>query len=125
MLKEKHMKIDAIDHLVINVTDVERSARWYVDVLGMRRLEYGDNPKNPRTAMLFGSQRINLRPVDVTKSEWVTADHETAGSDDICFLTTSSPDEVLVHLKTCGVEVISGPIKRSGARGEIVSTGVV
>ena len=29
------VKVDALDHLVINVTDVERSAEWYRKVLGM------------------------------------------------------------------------------------------
>jgi hypothetical protein len=40
--------------------------------------------------MVFGDQKINLRPVETGKIEWFTADHEAAGSDDLCFLTTST-----------------------------------
>ncbi|WP_352231215.1 VOC family protein [Rhizobium dioscoreae] len=57
-------EISALDHLVINVTNVEASAAWYVEVLGMKRLEYGTDRDRPRTALLFGSVLIDtLNPV--------------------------------------------------------------
>lgn len=115
------MNITSIDHIVINVTDVERAAQWYTRVLGMRRLEYGPDADHPRTAMLFGSQRINLRPVAINQTEWFTADQARAGSDDLCFLTNSTPAEVISHLNLCGVEIISGPEERAGALGSITS----
>jgi catechol 2,3-dioxygenase-like lactoylglutathione lyase family enzyme len=30
------LKVDALDHLVINVSDVARTAQWYRDILGMQ-----------------------------------------------------------------------------------------
>ena len=30
-------KIDALDHVALSVRDVERSARWYANVLGFKR----------------------------------------------------------------------------------------
>ena len=116
------MKIEALDHLVVNVTDVERSAAWYARVLGMRRLDSEQQSgQPPRTAMLFGRQKINLRPMGATKEAWFTADHAAAGSDDLCFLTEATPDAVVAHLTACGVAVVSGPEPRSGARGTIQS----
>lgn len=115
------MKIESVDHIVINVTDVERAAEWYMRVLGMRRLEYGHDAEHPRTAMLFGRQRINLRPIAIDQSEWFTADQAKAGSDDICFLTSSTPAEVLTHLNLCGVQIVLGPVERAGAVGSIRS----
>ena len=53
----------------------------------------------PRTSLHFGNQKINVRPVDGDKVDWFTADHEAAGSDDLCFLTSSTPDEVAAHLE--------------------------
>ena len=47
------------------------------------------NGNAPRTSLKFGNQKINVRPRDADKVEWFTADHETAGSDDLCFLTTA------------------------------------
>jgi catechol 2,3-dioxygenase-like lactoylglutathione lyase family enzyme len=116
------VRVNAIDHLVINVSDVARSARWYAVVLGMeiRVFAPGDG-KAPRTSLMFGNQKINVRPKDADKVEWFTADHETAGSDDLCFLTSSTPDEVVAHLKANGVAIEEGPIRKQGARGTLLS----
>jgi hypothetical protein len=46
----------------------------------------------PRTEMKFGRQKINLRPIAMSKEDWFTADHEAAGSEDLCFLTDVTPD---------------------------------
>ncbi len=116
------MRVVSLDHMVINVTDVERSADWYTRVLGMTRLDYGTDSDHPRTAVVFGAQRINLRPMmKMSKGEWFTADHEAAGSHDLCFLTSSSAQDVISHLHTSGVEVVSGPDHREGARGTLTS----
>ena len=34
-------KIEALDHVALSVRDVERSARWYADVLGFKRQHEG------------------------------------------------------------------------------------
>jgi catechol 2,3-dioxygenase-like lactoylglutathione lyase family enzyme len=35
------MQLDGIDHVAIGVRDIERSAKWYIDVLGFERLHDG------------------------------------------------------------------------------------
>src|SRR5262245_27150810 len=96
--------VHALDHLVITVADVARSAGWYQKILGMEiRVFDPGGGKTPRTSLVFGNQKINVRPKDADKTEWFTADHETAGSDDLCFLTSSTPDEVVAHLAAHGV----------------------
>jgi catechol 2,3-dioxygenase-like lactoylglutathione lyase family enzyme len=116
------VKVQALDHLVINVTDVARSVEWYRRMLGMevRMFDPGGGMMK-RTSLVFGDQKINVRPKAADKVEWFTADHETAGSDDLCFLTTSSPDEVVAHLKSNGVAIEEGPVDRQGARGTLRS----
>src|SRR6202166_1261263 len=112
------VKVNALDHLVINVSDVAHSAEWYRKVLGMEiKMFDPGNGSPPRTSLIFGDQKINVRPRDADKVEWFTADHEAAGSDDLCFLTASTPDEVVAHLGACGVAIEQGPDKRQGARG--------
>jgi catechol 2,3-dioxygenase-like lactoylglutathione lyase family enzyme len=114
--------VTALDHLVLNVTDVARSAAWYHAVLGMEIKVFDPGyGKVPRTSVSFGAQKINLRPVDADKVDWFTADHETAGSDDLCFLTAASPDDVVAHLNACGVAIEEGPTQKQGARGVLRS----
>ena len=116
------VKVTALDHLVINVADVARSARWYQKVLGMEVSMFDPGPgKTPRTSLLFGDQKINVRPRDADKTEWFTADHEAAGSDDLCFLTASTPEQVVAHLGACGVAIEEGPVAKQGARGVLRS----
>ena len=116
------VKVNALDHLVINVADVARSAEWYRKILGMEVKVFDPGPgKTPRTSLMFGNQKINVRPRDADKVEWFTADHETAGSDDLCFLTASTPDQVVAHLKANGVAIEEGPVAKQGARGTLRS----
>ena len=116
------VKVSAIDHLVINVSDVARSAEWYRKVLGMQVKVFDPGQgKTPRTSLIFGNQKINVRPRDADKVEWFTADHETAGSDDLCFLTEATPKQLVAHLKACGVAIAEGPVEKQGARGVLRS----
>ena len=116
------VKVHSLDHLVINVSEVARSAEWYRKVLGMEiRVFDPGYGMAPRTSLIFGNQKINVRPRDADKIEWFTADRETAGSDDLCFLTSSTPDEVVAHLGACGVAIEEGPVARQGARGVLRS----
>ncbi len=116
------VKVRALDHLVINVADVARSVAWYQKVLGMEVKLFDPGQGRPkRISLVFGDQKINVRPKDTDKIEWFTADHETPGSEDLCFLTTSSPDEVVAHLKANGVAIEEGPAAKQGARGTLRS----
>jgi catechol 2,3-dioxygenase-like lactoylglutathione lyase family enzyme len=116
------VKVNAIDHIVINVSDVARSAQWYAKILGMeiRVFDPGEG-KSKRTSLVFGNQKINVRPKSADKVEWFTADEVAAGSDDLCFLTQSTPEEVVAHLKANGVKIEEGPARRQGARGTLLS----
>jgi catechol 2,3-dioxygenase-like lactoylglutathione lyase family enzyme len=116
------LSVKALDHLVVNVSDVERSAAWYQRVLGMTRVDFAaDSGRSKRTAMKFGSQKLNLRPIDARTDDWFTAEHASAGSDDLCFLTDAAPEAVAAHLKACGVAIELGPVEKQGARGRIQS----
>lgn len=114
------LSIDGIDHLVLNVADVEASAAWYVRVLGMRRVDF-ESRTGLRVAVQFGQQKINLRPADADTVEWFTGVAPVPGSGDLCFVTTLSPDAVKAHWVAEGVAIEAGPVPRSGARGAMTS----
>jgi catechol 2,3-dioxygenase-like lactoylglutathione lyase family enzyme len=112
--------VERIDHIVLNCKDVEATASWYERVLGMRRETFGPSQ---RTAVSFGNQKINLRPVGALADDpdWVTGSVEAAGSADLCFITRVEPDEVRDHLTACGVDIVSGPVTKTGALGPMTS----
>jgi catechol 2,3-dioxygenase-like lactoylglutathione lyase family enzyme len=112
--------VERFDHIVLNCNDVEATASWYERVLGMTRETFG--PSN-RTALCFGNQKINLRPVGAQADDpdWVTGSVEAAGSEDLCFIARSTPEEVRAHLRECGVEITSGPVTKIGALGPMTS----
>ena len=116
------LTVQALDHLVVQVSDLDASAKWYERVLGMTRENVPPAPgKPPRTAMRFGRQKINLRPIATSKEDWFTADREAAGGEDLCFLTDSTPDQVVEHLRAQGIAIVTGPGLRQGAQGTLMS----
>ena len=110
--------IDRLDHVVLNVRDVETAASWYQRVLGMEREEFGPDR---RTALKFGGQKINLRPVAADPARWITGASDQAGAADLCFVTAVGAEEVLSHLRACGVTIVEGPVPRTGALGPMRS----
>lgn len=109
------MKVDALDHLVLTVADVEASCAFYARVLGMQPVSFGEG----RRALAFGTQKINLHPHG--REFEPKAHRPTPGSADLCFLTSVPLDAVAAHLAECGVAVLEGPVRRTGAQGPIVS----
>ena len=100
--------IDRIDHVVVNCRDLEATAAWYERALGMKRQSFAGG----RTALAFGRQKLNLRPTGAV---------DAPGSLDLCFITTTQPDEVLRHLGSVGVAIVEGPVPKTGALGPMIS----
>jgi len=109
------MKIDRIDHLVLTVNDVDETCHFYEKVLGMKVVIFAGG----RKALHFGSQKINLHQKG--KEYEPKALNPTPGSADLCFITSVTIADVIKHLKSCGIEIVEGPIKRIGATGLIIS----
>jgi|SRR5580698_6512728 catechol 2,3-dioxygenase-like lactoylglutathione lyase family enzyme len=110
--------VDRLDHLVLNCRDLEVTASWYQRVLGMEREEFG---RQQRTCLKFGGQKINLRPDTADAGDWTAALEPLSGTADLCFITAVGPEDVIEHLKVCGVKVLEGPVERIGALGPMRS----
>lgn len=108
------MRIVSLDHLVLTVASIERCCAFYSGILGMRHETFGDG----RNALVFGSQKINLHLVG---NEFEPkAVHPRPGSGDLCFVV----DDVAAaqaHLEAHGIEIIDGPVARTGAAGALMS----
>lgn len=109
------MKICNLDHLVLTVRDIEKTISFYESVLGMVKEVFGSG----RVALKYGKQKINLHQLG---NEYEPkAGLPTPGSADLCFIAATPLDKAIEHIKSCGVEIIEGPIERTGSTGPIRS----
>ncbi|MER2527558.1 MAG: VOC family protein [Candidatus Competibacter denitrificans] len=109
------MHIARLDHLVLTVASIEVSCDFYSRALGMNVTTFGSG----RKALKFGAQKINLHQLG---SEFEPkATKPMPGSADLCFIATTAIDAVAQHLIECGVPILEGPVKRTGATGPITS----
>lgn len=109
------MRITQLDHLVLTVNNIEDTCSFYTAVLGMEAVEFGGG----RKALVFGSQKINLHKAG---NEFVPhAGHPVPGSADLCFLASQPMEKLISHVNANRVEIIEGPVERTGADGPILS----
>ena len=109
------MNVDRFDHLVLTVSDVERTIEFYTRVLSMDVVTF----RGGRKALTFGTSKINLHRAG---HEFEPKSHRpTPGSADICLIVREPIAEVIAQLAHLGVPVEEGPVERTGATGAIVS----
>jgi catechol 2,3-dioxygenase-like lactoylglutathione lyase family enzyme len=109
------MQISHLDHLVLTVQSIERSVDFYTRVLGMQPVVFGEG----RKALAFGEQKINLHQAG---AEFEPHAHRpTPGSADLCFIVAEPLEQVIAQLQANGVEMLMGPVMRTGAQGPIRS----
>ncbi len=113
------VNVTALDHLVLTVADISRSAAFYRDVLGMTVETFPVADGSTRTALKFGAQKINLHAAASPFKPH--AEKPTTGSADLCLLTNDPLATWQSHLTKAGVSVIDGPVSRTGAQGPITS----
>jgi catechol 2,3-dioxygenase-like lactoylglutathione lyase family enzyme len=101
-----------IDHVVIGVSDWERSNAFYRDVLGATLIELDRG----RWAYRIGGQQLNVHGPG---SEPFPRALEPVrpGNSDLCFEWAGSIEDAAAHLASRGVDVELGPVDRPGARG--------
>lgn len=115
------MNTIGLDHLVLTVSDIDETVAFYVSVLGMRQIRFGRDPHTgvPRTALAFGTQKINLH--EAGREVEPHADSPAPGTADLCLLVSTPLDEVEKELRAAGVDIELGPVERTGATGPILS----
>jgi catechol 2,3-dioxygenase-like lactoylglutathione lyase family enzyme len=109
------MKIERLDHLVLTVKSIEKTCKFYSTVLGMEIINFAEN----RKALRFGNQKINLH--EVGKEFEPRAGNPTPGSADLCFITENEMEKVIKQIKAHDLQIIEGPVERTGALGRINS----
>jgi catechol 2,3-dioxygenase-like lactoylglutathione lyase family enzyme len=112
-------KISAIDHIVLNVADVERSLAFYSGTLGLpaERVEAWR-----RGELRFPSVRVSESTIiDLVKAE-ERAPEDALNLGHYCLVTDAEDlGAVQRELEAAGVTIERGPGMRSGARGNALS----
>ena len=118
-------KITALDHIVLNVSDIDRALQFYTRVLGLA----GERVEQFRTGKVgFPSVRINDNTVidlfpGETSANPATTDRKVDGNLNHFCLVVAAADmaAVIDTLKTNSIAVREGPVARWGARGQATS----
>ena len=120
----KPISITALDHIVLNVRDIDRSLQFYTEVLGLQ----GERVDEFRAGKVgFPSVRINSATIiDLFPRQNAAADAPEAKTDGnlnhFCLVIEAAEFAGIVeYLKGRGVGVHRGPISRWGARGQATS----
>ena len=105
--------IESLDHLVLTVRDIEKTARFFRTALGLEEVQ--DSMGN--RAMKFGAQKIMLHAQDEDRSPLGHA--PTPGSADICLLSKTPVEDWAERFNRTGIRVEMGPVERRGATGPL------
>jgi catechol 2,3-dioxygenase-like lactoylglutathione lyase family enzyme len=104
--------ISHIDHIVLTVSDIESSLKFYKRVLFMDEVTFSNN----RKALRFGNQKINLQLLGQENRNCANV-----GSGDLCLISDWDLEDIVHHLESEHVDIIEGPVVKTGAMGEITS----
>ena len=107
------MGVTDLDHVVIAVSDWERSNAFYRHVLGAEVVELD---RGRYAYRLPGGKVLNVHGPGATPQPRA-ADPVRPGNSDLCFVWEGTAAEAAGHLDAHGVEVELGPVERRGARG--------
>ena len=103
------MRVRELDHIVLNVADVERSLAWYTDLLGLRP-ERVDDWRAGRVP--FPSVRID----DGCIIDLFGVERTGENVNHLCLVV--GPDDVAATVADDRFSVIDGPVRRWGAQGD-------
>ena len=109
-----------IDHVVLTVSDINKSIDFYSNILGMQLQEFLSSTDNvKRKSLIFGKQKINLH--EASKPFKPHANNPIPGTMDICFLSEINIDDWIKIFNKFNVKIEDGPVQKIGANGPIRS----
>jgi catechol 2,3-dioxygenase-like lactoylglutathione lyase family enzyme len=123
------LKIYEMDHIVLNVGDIDRSLKFYTEVLGLA----GERIEEFKAGKVgFPSVRINQDTIiDLSRKDKPgirasTDDKTEANLNHFCLVTDAADlSKVIEYLKAQGVQIRTGPVSRWGARGRATSVYIL
>jgi catechol 2,3-dioxygenase-like lactoylglutathione lyase family enzyme len=103
------VRVTGFDHLVLRCADVETTLAWYVDVLGLQPVRVDEWR---RAQVPFPSVRVD----DGTIIDLVGGSTDDGRLDHICIVVDAV--DLAVLAASGEFDVVEGPVRRFGARGD-------
>lgn len=111
------MKMRRIDHIVLTVSDLEESMRFYHEVFDMPVIDKQSN--DHLITLRCGHQLIRLQKGDRPTS--LKAVKPAIGAADFCIVAGDKLNDIIHHLKSYYIDVIEGPVEKHGSEGAMTS----
>lgn len=119
------VKIVAMDHIVLNVANIERSLEFYTGVLGLageRIREYRDRKVGFPSVRINDRTIIDLNPLKDAPAEGAAREKRRGNLDHFCVVVEKTDLSAIVnYLKARDVTILQEPVSRWGARGRATS----
>lgn len=122
----KRIRVTALDHIVLNVKDIDRSLQFYTGVLGLqgeRIDEFNAGKVGFPSVRINAETIIDLFPLGQGAGETRDQDGKSNGNlNHFCLVVEPGDfDGIVDYLKDNAVTMREGPISRWGARGRAMS----
>ena len=109
------MRVHELDHIVLNVADVERSLAWYTELLGLQPERVDDWRSG---SVFFPSVRVSPNCI----IDLFPVDRSGENLNHLCLVV--DPGDVEAVATDRRFTVVDGPARRWGARGDGLSVYV-
>lgn len=115
------LTVTAMDHIVLNVRDMDTILGFYTDVLGLageRIEEFREGKVSFPSVRINSDTLIDLFPLPSDNRVSETSDAAPENLNHFCMvIPPTDMQEVIRHLTAHGVKIDEGPVPRWGAHG--------
>ncbi len=110
-----------LGHVVLNVRDLKKSERFYLDILGMA--VSGRNRKTRMSFLSFGKEHHDIALAELPAGAKRLAGEDVPGMHHFCIYvkTNKEVDDLFPVLQKKGIPVVSGPEILEVARNRSIS----
>ena len=112
MIRNSPIECCGIDHVVLRVTDIERSLKFYVNILGLALERVIEDLQIYQ--LRCGRNLIDL---SVLKADEKLAIKAERGVDHVCLNVRADVDAMEAYLKDNDIPITFGPVELYGAAG--------
>ncbi|MEO6941888.1 MAG: VOC family protein [Terrimesophilobacter sp.] len=103
----------AISHLDLSVTDVERSAIWYCEVLGLRRVRRSDLDNRIMVVLVHDTSGLVIGLNQHNNTVGDRFDEHRPGLDHVGFAVSDRADLVEWEARLSSLDVVHSPVQDS------------